>query len=118
MADPCSAVHQEPVQGARTIEADEMTGNEINEANRRRIGKRIAFANDENETILPKRKRLQSSGLDRTGDDADLGHALGYEPYDLVAEPLPKLDGNPGMDSQEASERFRQKLGQRVGVRQ
>ena len=59
---------------------------------------------------------VERAGVDGAGDDAEVGDAFGDQADDLVAQPFFQIDADIRVRGQERAQRFRQELGQRVGV--
>ena len=78
----------------------------------------MAGGQHRHEPVLAERVGLQSAGIHRAGDDAEIGGSLRHETDDLVRGPLDDIDADAGMESEVGAQGFRQELGQRVGVRQ
>ncbi len=70
----------------------------------------------QHEAVLAEGIGFERAGIDRGGDDAEIGDALGDQADDLVAEALLEVDADVGMRRQERAQRLRQELGQRIGV--
>ena len=83
-----------------------------------RSRQRMVARDHEHEAVAAERIGLERAGIDRAGNDAEIGDALGNQTDDLVAQALFQIDADIGMRGKKRTERFRQELGQRIGVRQ
>ena len=88
------------------------------ETDLRLFRQRVVARDHQHETVVAKRIGLQRARIDGSGDDAEIGNALGDQTDDLVAQPLLQIDADTRMRGQKRRQRFRQKFRQRVGVGQ
>ena len=82
------------------------------------LRERMIARDHQHEAVAAVRIGLEPPGIDRAGDDADVGDAFGDQPDDLVGEPLLQIDADVRMRGEERAQRLGQELGQRIGVRE
>ena len=78
----------------------------------------MILRDDEHEAVAAERIGFEPARIDRAGDDAKVGDALGNQSDNLVAQSLFEIDADIRMRGEERRQRLGQKLGQRIGVRQ
>lgn len=62
---------------------------------------------DDHEAVRTERNDLQRAGIDGSGDDPDIRHALRDQSHDLVAQSLLQIDRRAGMGREESPEHLR-----------
>jgi hypothetical protein len=70
----------------------------------------------QHESVAAIGKGFQGPRIDGAGNDAEIGHPFGNQADDLVAQTLFQIDADIRMRGQKGTQRFRQELGQCVGV--
>ena len=115
-ADARRLAGEKALQRAGAIEADEIVVEHFVEADLRALGERMVARHHEHEAVAAERIGFERAGVDGAGDDAEIGDAFGDQADDLVAQALFQIDADIRVRGQERAQRFRQELGQRVGV--
>src|SRR5208283_633265 len=109
---------EKTLQSAGAIQADEVVVENLFKSDLVALPQRIGARNDQHEAVAAERIGFERTGIDGSGDDAEVSDPLGDQPDNLVAQALLQIDADVRVRGQKRAERFRQKLGQRVGVRQ
>ncbi len=117
-ADRFGLFRQKPLQGAGPVEADEIAVERLGEGDPFQRRQLVRRSDDEHEPVGAERQGFEAGHLDRAGDDADIGGAVGDGPDDLVAEPLLEIDADLRVCRQKGAQWLGQEFGQGVGIGQ
>src|SRR5580704_9338399 len=109
-ADADSFGGQEALDGAGAIEADEIVLEHVFEADLGALRQRMILRHHQHETVAAERIGFERPGIDRAGDDAEIGYSLRDEANDLVAQALFEIDTDARMRGEERAQRFGQEL--------
>ena len=93
-ADAARLVGEEALQRARAIEPDEIVIEHLGEADLGAARERMIARHHQHEAVAAERIGREPPGIDRAGNDADVGDALGDQPDDLVGQPLLEIDAD------------------------
>src|SRR5262249_23258151 len=114
--DAIGLVGEEALDRAGAVEADHVVIQHLGKAYARPASEFMILGDDQNKPIVAKREGLQTSIIDGTRDNSDVGIAFSYQADNFVAQSLLKIHTDVGIGHQERTEGLGQKLGQRIGV--
>src|SRR5208282_3795832 len=117
-ADAHRLAGEEALQGAGAIQPDEVVVENLFKSDLIALPQRIGARNNQHEAVAAEGIGFERAGIDGSGNDAEVSDPLGDQPDNLVTQALLQIDADVRVRGEKGAERFRQKLGQRVGVRQ
>src|SRR5579864_8071436 len=85
---------QEALDGAGAVEADEIVLEHVLEADLGALRQRVILRDHQHETVAAERIGFQRAGIDRAGNDAEIGNPFGDETDDFVAQALFEIDAD------------------------
>src|SRR5580700_8163851 len=92
---------EKALDGAGAIEADEIVLEHVLETDLDALRQRMILRDHQHETVAAERIGFERPGIDRAGDDAEIGYSLRDEANDLVAQALFEIDTDARMFGEE-----------------